>query len=83
MGLPWWGMVEKTPAANAGNAGLIPGQGIKILCAEEQLLSLRATTKIPHATTNTRCRQRNKYLNRKQKITRVGEDVENLEPRSL
>ena len=29
----WWGRVEKNLTANAGDAGSIPGQGIKILHA--------------------------------------------------
>ena len=42
LGLPW-GPVVKNPPSNAGDTGLIPGQGTKIPHAAGQL-SLRATT---------------------------------------
>ena len=66
--------VVKNPPCNAGNAGVIPGQGTKIPHAVEQLnthavttecvpqwKSLHDATKIPCASTRTRCGQKNKY----------------------
>ena len=42
MGLPWWPMFKNLPS-NAGDTGLIPGQGTKIPHATE--LSWRASTR--------------------------------------
>ena len=64
------------PPSNAGDVGLIPGGGTKIPHAAGQLSPCattrepksqrntpQATTKIPHATTNTRCSHINKLIN--------------------
>ena len=66
--------VVKNPPCNAGNAGVIPGRGTKIPHAVEQRnthaatteclpqwKSLHNATKIPCASTKTRCGQINKY----------------------
>ena len=50
------GPVVKNPPCNAGDVGLIPGQGTRNPHAVGQLTP-KATTKIPHFTTKTRCSQ--------------------------
>ena len=61
-GLPG-GPGVKNPPCNAGDTGLIPGQGTKIPHAKGQLESLaqipRDSTKVPRATTKTWCSQIN------------------------
>ena len=47
---PWvfpGSLVVKNPPCKAGDVGLITGQGIKILCATEQLESPHATAAEP------------------------------------
>ena len=53
--------VAKSLPSNAGDTGLIPGQGTKISHAAGHL-SPRATMKDPHAGSRTRCSQINNKI---------------------
>ena len=49
------GPVVKNLASNAGDAGLIPGQGTKIPHASAQLSRNATTREIPHTAAKTQC----------------------------
>ena len=69
VGLPWWSSASPVVQCNAGDLGLIPGQGTKILHASEQLGLHTATTEPVHVlpqktlqyATNTQHNQINIY----------------------
>ena len=57
--LPWWSSGKDSVLPVQGR-GLVPGQGTRT--HKPQLTVCMPQLKIPHAATNTQCRQINKYL---------------------
>ena len=55
----WWPMV-KNPSSNAGNTGLIPGQGARIPHAVEQLSLCITTRESQSMAMKTLCSQKEK-----------------------